>query len=125
MDVESPDHLERLRDQPEIKAALLRFGPGPASAEARFERAARNTLYWPAVEQLSARFLAAAGSEEVTESREFYGRPCWLLATRLAASAESPYAIAVAAADGAPLAALVALLRRVGNDYWRGSDFFK
>ena len=26
MDVESPKHLERLRDQPEIKAALLR-GP--------------------------------------------------------------------------------------------------
>lgn len=27
MDIDSPRHLERLRDQPEIKAAYLRFYP--------------------------------------------------------------------------------------------------
>ncbi len=45
MDVRSPEHLERLRDQPEIKAALLRFRPEADAFEARFERASKNTLY--------------------------------------------------------------------------------
>ena len=43
MDAESPKHLERLRDQPEIKAALLQRRAVTAATEARFERAAKNT----------------------------------------------------------------------------------
>ena len=125
MDIESPEHLERLGDQPEIKAALLREGPAPEATEARFERAAKNRLYWPPIETLSTRFLAAGRSEEIRESVELYGRPCWLLATRIAESTEAPYAIAVAAADGAPVDALLALLREVSHDYWHGSSFFK
>src|SRR5688572_11852081 len=125
MDVESPKHLERLRDQPELKAALLRFQPTPTATEARFERAAKNTLYWPPIEKLSARFLETGRSEDIREARLFYGRPCWLLAITLAQSPDAPYTIAVAAADGAPLDVLVALLRAVSDDYWYGSYFFK
>ena len=46
MDAESPKHLERVRDQPEIKAALLQrraVTAATAATEARFERAAKNT----------------------------------------------------------------------------------
>ena len=125
MDEESPKHLERLRDQAEIKAALLRLQPTPTSTEARFERAPKNTLYWPPIEALAARFLAAGRTEEIREPREFYGRPCWLLATRVVDTPNAPYTIAVAAADGAPVEALVALLQDVGHDYWHGSSFFK
>ena len=125
MDVESPKHLERLRDQPEIKAALLRFQPTPTATEVRFERAAKNTLYWPPIERLAERFLAMGRGEEVRETRDFYGRPCWLLAVTLAQSADAPYTIAVAAADGTPVDALVALLQDVSHDYWHGSSFFK
>ena len=125
MDVESPKHLERLRDQPEIKAALLRFQPAPTATEVRFERAAKNTLYWPPIEELAARFLAMGRGEEIRETQDFYGRPCWLLAVTLARSPDAPYTIAVAAADGVPVDALVALLQDVSHDYWHGSYFFK
>ena len=125
MDVESPKHLERLRDQPEFKAALLRLQPTPTATEARFERAAKNTLYWPPIEKLSARFLANGRSEEIRETRSFYGRPCWLLAIALAEAPDAPYSIAVAAADGASVDVLVALLQDVSADYWHGSYFFK
>lgn len=125
MDIESPEHLERLRNQPEIKAAYLRFYPAAGSPEVRFERAPKNTLYWPAIELLLARFLAIGHPEEICEPHAFYARPCWLLATTNGAAHQPSYVIAVAAADGAPVADLVALLRDVSYDYWNGSSFFK
>ena len=68
---------------------------------------------------------ATGHTEELRERHHFYGRPCWLLATTLRQSPGDPYAIAVAAADGAPVDALVALLQDVSDDYWFGSSFFK
>jgi hypothetical protein len=125
MDIESPKHLDRLRDQPEVKVALLRLRPDSIEPEARFERASKNTLYWPAVNDLANHFLSVGRAEEVREEREFYGRPCLLLATILAPSADAPYAIAIVAADGTSDQALVALLQSVSHDYWFGSSFFK
>jgi hypothetical protein len=125
MDVESPDHLERLRDQPDVKVALLRQRPEASASEARFERTAKNALYWPAVERLAARFIEQGHAADLQEPCEFYGRPCWLLATKLAPADDAPYAIAVAASDGASAAGLVALLQDVSRDYWFGSTFFK
>ena len=125
MDTESAEHLERLRQRPEIKAALLVRGPQPGASRARFERAAKNTLYWPAIDDLASRFGAAGRAEQVLQEQLFYGRPCWLLATTLAASAEAPFTIAVVAADGSSAEDLVALLESVSRDYWFGSYFFK
>jgi len=125
MDVQSPEHLERLRDQIAFKAALLRRHPDPAVGEARFERSPKNTHYWPPIEQLAAHFAASGLVQETLEEHTLYGRPCWLLATSLAPSPNSPYAIAVAAADSAPPDALLSLLRDVTHDYWYGSSFFK
>ena len=125
MDIESLEHLERFRDQHEVKVALLRLRPDSVEPEARFERASKNTLYWPAVNDLANHFLSVGHASEVQEQREFYGRPCWLLATALAPAADAPYAIAIAAADGTPVEAIVALLQRVSRDYWFGSRFFK
>ena len=125
MDVESPRHLERLRDQPEIKAALLREQATPAATEVRFERSPRNTQYWPPIETLGARFLEAGRPASACDPIEVYGRPCWLLATALHPSTASPYAIAVASAEGAPVATLLALLRSVSEDYWHVSFFWK
>lgn len=125
MDVESPLHLERLRDQPEIKAVLLRAGLTPGDTEARFERAPKNTRYWNAIASLSARFLADGRSEEVREPHEVYGRACWLLATTMGRPETGPYAIAMTAADGAPLEDLRMLLLDVSRDYWHGSSFWK
>ena len=125
MDVESPKHLERFRDQPEIKAVLLRFGPEPPAAEARFERAAKNTLYWPPIETLARRFVAAGRADETREAQRVYGRSCWLLAACVSPAADSPFAIAMADAEGAPAEALLELLRKVSEDYWYGSYFFK
>ena len=95
------------------------------ATEARFERASKNTLYWPALNDLANHFLSVGHAQEVREEREFYGRPGFLLATSLAPSALAPYAIAVAAADGISVEALVALLQSVSHDYWFGSSFFK
>jgi len=124
MDVESPRTLERFRDQPEIKAVLLRLGPSPTDREARFERASRNTNYWPAILALAAEFVAAGRSEEVREPRTVYGRPCWLLATH-GGSSTGAFSVAIAAADGAPVTALQELLVKVSDDYWHGSYFWK
>jgi len=125
LDVESPKHLERFRDQHEIKAVLMREEPSDASTEVRFERSARNSNYWPFIESLSARFLAARRSEETRQSLEVYGRACWLIATALGPPDKGPYAIAVTAADGIAVEVLVALLHDVSHDYWHGSSFFK
>jgi hypothetical protein len=125
LDIESPDHLERLRDQPEVKVALLRRRPDAIDTEARFERAAKNTRYWPAVDELAERFRIAGRAEEVAIEQAFYGKPCWLMATVLAPAADAPFAIAVAAAVGLSASALVELLRDVSRDYWFGSSFFK
>jgi len=125
VDVESPKHLERLRDQPEIKAALLCEQASPTAPEVRFERSPKNTLYWPPIESLAAGFLGVGRPAPVCEPIQLYGRPCWLLATALSPARESPYAIAVASAEGAPVATLLALLRRVSDDYWNGSHFWK
>lgn len=125
MDVESPRHLERFRDQPEIKAALLRAGPTAADTEARFERSARNTDYWAPILALSSRFLATGRSEALREPIEVYGRPCWLIATSMGPAETGPYSIALAAADGASSEDLVRLLLDVSHDYWHGSYFWK
>lgn len=125
MDIESPEHLERLRDQPEIKAALLRSWMAHDAREARFERAAKNRLYWPAIENLGRRFLDAGRAEEVCKGLQLYGRPCWLLACVLAPSPKAAYVIALAGAEGAPVDVLQAVLRDVCRDYWHGSYFFK
>jgi hypothetical protein len=124
VDVESPKHLERLRDQPEVKAALLRFRAGSA-ADVAFERAPKNSLYRSALEELLDRFDTAAPALELQEACVVYGRPCWLLATTLSASPQSPLAVAVVAADGASVDVLLELLRSVSHDYWFGSYFFK
>ena len=123
MDVESPRHLERLRDEPEIKAALLRERPAAGASECRFERSARNDAYWPPIEELAASVLASARVDEACRPVTIYGRSCWLLATAL--NPIGPYAIAVTAADGASVEDLVAVLRQVTHDYWFGSSFFK
>ncbi|MEO8634489.1 MAG: hypothetical protein ABI587_04330 [Gemmatimonadales bacterium] len=125
MDVESPKHLERLRDQPEIKAVLLREDAAPTATEARFDRAPKNTLYWSPIEALAARILGAGRPEEVCDPIHLYGRQCWLLATALSLSPRAPYAIAVASAEGAPVETLLRLLRSVSEDYWQGSTFWK
>lgn len=123
MDVESPEHLERLRDQAEIKAVLLREQPVAGAAECRFERSAKNKDYWPAIEALAASVVASGRADEACTSLTVYGRPCWLLATAL--NPVGPYAIAVTAADGASVEDLVAVLRKVTDHYWFGSYFFK
>lgn len=125
MDVESPKHLERFRDQREIKAVLLRSEPADPSTEVRFERSARNSHYWPFIESLSSRFLAAGRSEEIRQPLEVYGRACWLIATALGSPDKAPYAIAITAADGVAVEVLIALLQDVSHDYWHGSSFFK
>ena len=125
MNVESPEPLERLRGQPEIKAALRRFRAESPAAEARFERASKNALYWPAIESLAHRFGSLGHPRPVQEAHHFYGRPCWLLAVVLDPSADAPFTIAVAAADGAPVETLTALLQSVSRDHWFGSYFFK
>ena len=124
MDVESSEHLERLRSQPEVKAALLRLG-GDSADEARFERASRNSHYWSAIQGLVDRFAATGRVLPLQEECVVYGRPCWLLATSLSSSPQAPYAIAVVAADGTPVEALLELLHSVSHDYWFGSTFFK
>ncbi len=125
MDVESAKHLERFRDQPEIKAVLLRRQAVPAATEAHFERSPRNTLYWPPIQALAARFLSAGRPECIRESCTLYGRPCWLLASPLDPMLNGPYAIAVASAEGAPVDTLLALLQSVSHDFWHGSSFWK
>lgn len=124
-DDESPEHLERLRDRPEIKAALLVLHPVHPSTPAWFERSPKNALYRAAIEGIAARWKAAGRVEEASEPIELYGRPCRLLTTLLAPSQEAPFAFAVASADGAPIEPLVTLLRSVSHDYWYGSTFFK
>ncbi|MEP6833663.1 MAG: hypothetical protein ABJB74_09720 [Gemmatimonas sp.] len=125
MDVGSPEHLERLRDRPEVKAALLRLIAVPESAEVRFERTPKNVVYWPPIESLSERILSSGCVTEVREPIVLYGRPCVVVATGLAASPKTPYAIAVVSADGAPVESLVKVLQDVCRDYWYGSYFFK
>ncbi|HEX2830598.1 MAG TPA: hypothetical protein VHP37_29945 [Burkholderiales bacterium] len=124
MDVESPEHLERLRGQPEVKAAALRFGPDSA-AEVRFERASRNALYWPPIQGVLDRIASTGCVAPLQQECVVYGRPCWLLATSLASSPQAPFAVAVVSADGAPVEVLLELLKRVSYDYWFGSHFFK
>jgi len=123
MDIESPRHLERLRDQPEIKAVLLRERPAEGASECRFERSVKNNAYWPPIEDLAAGVLASARVDEACRPVTIYGQPCWLLATAL--NPVGPYAIAVTAADGASVEDLVAVLQKVTDHYWFGSSFFK
>jgi len=123
MDVESPRHLERLRAEPEIKAVLLRERPTAGASECRFERSARNKAYWPPIEELAASILASGRVDEACRPVTIYGRACWLIATAL--DPLGPYAVAVAAADGASVDDLTAVLRKVTDNYWFGSYFFK
>lgn len=125
MDVGSPKHLERLRGEPAVKAALFRLDPDPAFGEARFERSSKNAAYWPPISQLAERFFAAGSVVPLTEGIRVYGRPCWLLAVPIAASPTSPFVIALASAEGPPSEALATFLREVCHDFWYGSSFFK
>ncbi len=124
MDVESAEHLERLRDQPAIKAAILRLHIGDAR-EISFERATKNVEYKTAVDALAARVIATGDLSGVAESTIVYGNPCWLLAIPLASSPNTPYVVAIAGADRVPIDELVLLLENVCRDYWYGSTFFK
>lgn len=125
MDVKSPEHLERLRNQPEFKVAVLRFVASEDSEFVRFERSAKNTDYWPLVEALDKRIIEAKDLSGVAETVEVYNRSCWLLAVSLAPTQGSPYAVALAAADGESIDKLVLLLKSVCHDYWYGSYFWK
>ncbi len=123
MDVESPEHLEHLRAQPEIKAALLRERPVAGASECRFDRSAKNRDYWPPIEALAAGISAVGRIDEACTPLTVYGRSLWLIVTAL--DPAGPYAIAVTSADGAPREMLAAVLRKVTHDYWYGSSFFK
>ena len=123
MDIESPRHLEHLRAQPEIKAALLRERPAADASECRFERSAKNKDYWPPIEALAASIRAGGRIDEACTPLTVYGRSLWLMVTAL--DPVGPYAIAVTSADGAPREMLAAVLRKVTHDYWYGSSFFK
>lgn len=125
MDMESPTHLERLRDLAQIKVALLRLCAKPPSREVRFERSARNTLYWPPVETLAAQLVKAEAASDLCLSVTLYGRPCWLICAALAAGRDSPYTIAIVSSEGVEREAVVEHLRKVTRDYWYGSTFFK
>lgn len=125
MDVQSPAHLERFRNQPEIKAVLLRQWALPMAPETRFERSPKNSLYWPPIQSLAARLLSAGRAEDGCECLDLYGRPCWLMVATLDPSPKAAYAIAVASAEGASVDTLLALLRSVSHDYWHGSYFWK
>lgn len=125
MDVESPHHLERLRDLKSIKVALLLLGASSQNQQARFEHSSRNPDYWPAVEALRAQIVAAGAPVETCTPITVYGRPCWLICTLNAPRADSPFSIAVAAAESEKLEAIVARLRSVCHDYWYGLYFFK
>ena len=123
MDVESPRHLEHLRAQPEIKAALLRERPVAGTSECRFERSAKNKDYWPTIEALAATIGTGSRIDEACTPLTVYGRRCWLLVTAL--DPHGPHAIAVVSADNAEREELAAVLRKVVHDYWYGSAFFK
>lgn len=125
MDVQSPDHLHRLQAQPDVKVALLRLRPTPQSDEIRFERSPKNSAYWLPVTALDAQITRKGSVDETRECLDIYERPCWLIATALAPLPNSPYVVAIAAADGADINALVKLLQAVCHDYWHGSYFFK
>lgn len=125
MDAESPIHLERLRDRPEYKVAMLRLRIAAGRDEVRFDRAPRNTSYWPPLLALLERLQQAGAPAEMREPIEVYGRPCVLISTTLAPSATSPCALAVVATDGEPVEELADRLRDVCNDYWNGSYFWK
>ena len=125
MDVESPEHLERLRDLKPVKVALLQFHVEMPGRGVRFERSARNAAYWPHVEALHARQVTAMRADEGRSSLVVYGRDCWLISTLLAPRHDSPFALAVATADGVDADDIVTTLRSVCHDYGYGSTFFK
>lgn len=126
MDVESPEHLERLRDLKPIKAALLLFRADSPKQQARFERTARNPDYWPHLEALHAQFVAAGAPQESCTPITVYGQACWLISTLNAPRPDSHFSIAVASAvEGADVDSIVTRLRAVCGDYWYGSSFFK
>ena len=125
MDIQDSKHLERFRDQEEVKAVFMKFQSNQDSSEVRFERASKNKLYWPPIEEVMARFLNTGHTTEICESHIIYGKPYWLLATATNPTFEYPITIAIVASDGAPIEKLQALLKSVSYDYWYGSYFFK
>jgi hypothetical protein len=125
VDVESPKHLEKLRDYPEIKAALLGFQVALPDRTAEFERSPKNTLYWPPIRALARRFTDSGSPAETRENIEVYGQPCWLISTLLDNRPDSPYAIAITDAAGAGAEDLIEALRRASDHYWNGSYFWK
>ena len=125
MDVESPKHLEKLRDYPEIKAAFFNYRVASPEMVAEFERAQKNELYWPPIRALARRFAESGAPAEKRDDIEVYDRPCWLISTLLAPRPDSPYAIAVTDASGAGADELIAALRKASDHYWNGSYFWK
>jgi hypothetical protein len=125
VDVESPKHLEKLRDHPEIKAAFLSFQVAMPEMTAEFERAPKNTMYWPPIRELVRRFAESGAPSEMRDEIEVYGQRCWLISTLFAERPDSPYAVAVTDATGAGADELIAALRRALDQYWNGSYFWK
>ncbi len=128
MDIESRAHLERLRDRPEVKAALFSLSVGVGASEARFERSARNSRYWEPIDQLVGQIREAGRCAPMRRALMVYGQPCLLLAVPLAPVADSPFAVAIVAADAAALTdadELTAQLQNTCRDYWYGGSFWK
>ena len=125
MDIEDPKHLERFRDQVEVKAVLMQFQPNSDSRAVRFERSSKNKLYWPLIENVASRFFNSGHTEEICETHCVYGKQFWLLGISTNPTFEYPFTIAILASDGASKEILQAFLRRVSHDYWYGSYFFK
>jgi hypothetical protein len=125
VDVESPKHLEKLRDYPEIKAAFFTYQVARPEMVAEFERAPKNTMYWPPIRKLARRFVESGAPAEIRDDIEVYGQRCWLISTLLAERPDSAYAIAVTDATGAGADELIAVLRKASDHYWNGSYFWK
>lgn len=125
MDIESPDHLERLRAEGAIKAVCLVERPGGGGRTVRFERSAKNRLYWPLIEERLALLLGSAQVEDAAEVREVYGQACVVLVVSLRPGTAAPFAVAVVAGDREVAGSVVGVIRDVTRDYWFGSTFFK
>ena len=69
--------------------------------------------------------MSSGRPEAVRQSLTVYGQACWLVACALSENPNTPFAIAVVSAQGAPVEELLDALRSVSRDYWFGSSFFK
>lgn len=125
MDVEAPEHLERLRALSFIKAACLVHRPSADSPTALFERAPRNAAYRPPIQDHVARILDAGVVEESSTPISMYDQSCLLLTLSLKPGTAAPFVVAVIAAGEGGEEKCRELLLSVSSDYWFGSRFFK